>query len=1056
MNYILISHCSFNGNSGIHAYYIASELVRLGFDCAVSVPDSPESVFQIGLPSFKVILYGTNELNGLFDDGRGADVIHSFTPRQHVRNETLRLVNFYKCPYVVHMEDNEEEILRAGLGVEDIEFLYDFPTMHLEKIIVPWRIWPVYYRSFLQKAAGITVLIAKLLEFNVGNVPSIVFWPGFEQSFAESMDMMTARMRFNLPHDKHLLLYAGAVHEVNFSEVETLLLTVAALNRRGYDVRLVKTGKDHHNLFTTLPKELNRLVINLGFVNRADLPLLLQTADVLVQPGEPGPFNDYRFPSKLPEYFASGRPVVLPKTNIGLHVEDGKNALLLKKGDYYETANVVEKLLKDQDLALKIGSAGREFAMKELTWSGNVRKLYDWLVDLLEHKKIWQPTLDVNISSTKTDDPKLIAIYLPQFHPIPENDKWWGEGFTEWTNVVPAKPNFRGHYQPRLPADLGMYDLRNPEVMEKQAKLAQDYGIFGFCFYYYWFSGKRLLEKPLETFLNSGKPSIPFCLCWANENWTRRWDGMDQDILIKQNYESGWDKRFFEDILPYLQDERYISIDGEPILILYRIDLIPYASNVIQDWKQMACSAGLGGLHVVGVQFVGMSPEIPVKMGADATMEFPPHLAPSDRTFIDPATLPGICSDFNGYVEDYAAAVRHYISQVPPNVPWYRCLMPSWDNTARRGKNSHIYINSTPEFYEQWLRYLVDYSRCTPGGRPLIFANAWNEWAEGAYLEPDLRYGRAYLEATSRAMQGYQPINQTKNFKPVCSAKLDRAEKPNTLRKKRQFGNSPDMLFCDELFIKSTLKRYTKKDFPIDKISYATVRDYCDSWDNLKPLACHGDLKNVQRPWVLKTILSQVSLGGKLLEIGGGHPLIAATLAKMGYDVTIVDPYDGTGNGPMEYENYLFEYPEVRLIRNYFRPDMIELKQEKDSFDAIYSISVLEHVSLSVLEKEVFPAIRMYLRSTGLSIHAVDYIRKGNGEQEHLEMVKTLARLSGVSENKVFQLLSRLDNDVETYYLSAEAHNAWRMGRKYDDFPMRVCVSIQFCTPARHLAKVVE
>ncbi len=223
-----------------------------------------------------------------------------------------------------------------------------------------------------------------------------------------------------------------------------------------------------------------------------------------------------------------------------------------------------------------------------------------------------------------------------------------------------------------------------------------------------------------------------------------------------------------------------------------------------------------------------------------------------------------------------------------------------------------------------------------------------------------------------------------------------------------------------------------------------------DSWDYLNPLSRHGDLKNVQRPWALKAVLSQVPPGGKLLEFGGGQPLIAATLARMGYDVTIVDPYDGTGNGPTEYERYVKEFPEVRLIRERFQPKMAELIGEEGSFDAVYSISVIEHIPFPML-KNVFAAMRIYLRPTGLSIHAIDYIRKGNGNDEHREMLRDMTKLSGISEDEVHQMLHRMDEDIETYYLSAEAHNAWRMGLTYDEFPMRVCVSLQLCTLASKL-----
>lgn len=258
--------------------------------------------------------------------------------------------------------------------------------------------------------------------------------------------------------------------------------------------------------------------------------------------------------------------------------------------------------------------------------------------------------------------------------------------------------------------------------------------------------------------------------------------------------------------------------------------------------------------------------------------------------------------------------------------------------------------------------------------------------------------------------------------------------------------DNPDMKFCDASFIEATLNRYQLYTHPIENISYATVRDYCDSWDHLNALSSHGDLKNVQRPWMLKTILSHVPRGGRLLEIGGGHPLIGATLVRMGYNVTVVDPYDGSGNGPIEYQMYVKKFPEVRIIRQFIKPDMDEFSKDKGGFDAIYSISVLEHIPLSVLENEVFPAIRTYLRPQGFSIHAIDMVRKGIGDKDHLKMLLKVAELSGISERDVLQVIEKMDEDVETYYLSAEAHNLWRMGTPYEKFPMRICTGMQICT----------
>jgi glycosyltransferase involved in cell wall biosynthesis/SAM-dependent methyltransferase len=778
MNYLLVSHSSFSSNSGTQAYYILESLVKMGWDCAISVPHTPESLFEVFgiecLP-FKLIKHGTTQLAGLFDDGRGPDVIHALTPRQHVRNETLRLADYFNVPYVVHLEANEKAILRMQVGIENVESLADSPVVYQLDHIADELIWPAYYRSFLKHAIGVTALDACLLESHGVSQTALVFWPGFEPRFLERLNRQESRERFNLPDDQVLLMYGGVVQDLNADAVESLVLAVAELNRRGHQVRLVNVGNDEHPVLTNLPSAVAELVINVGTIERSDLPHLFQAVDALVQPGMASDGDDDSFPFHLPNCFAAGIPVVMPKTHLGLHIVDGVEGILLKAGNYREIADRITPLITDPTLAKQIGDAGRDFARQELTWNKNVTKIHDWLIEILQsqssehdsqsHEMVSSYSYEIDTSNT--EDPKLIAFYLPQFHPIPENDQWWGEGFTEWTNVKRAEPNFTGHYQPRLPADLGFYDLRDPEVMDNQAAIAQLYGVYGFCFYYYWFNGKRLLERPLETMLANHKPDMPFCLCWANENWTRRWDGLDHEILMEQSYQPGWVDSFFQDILPYFKDERYIRVDGKPMLVLYRIERIPDAEDAIQTWKHLAKGAGFGGLHIVGVQSFGISPELSVDMGADAVVEFPPHLLPAERALIAPPKLPGINQDFEGYVEDYPSFMQHLLSRPPVDIPWYRALMPSWDNTPRRGAKSHIFVNSSPQLYERWLQYLVDYARCAPNGQPLIFVNAWNEWAEGAYLEPDNKYGWQYLEATSRALRGYVPIREVSPYQPI-------------------------------------------------------------------------------------------------------------------------------------------------------------------------------------------------------------------------------------------------------------------------------------------------
>lgn len=342
---------------------------------------------------------------------------------------------------------------------------------------------------------------------------------------------------------------------------------------------------------------------------------------------------------------------------------------------------------------------------------------------------------------------KLIAFYLPQFHPIWENDQFWGKGFTEWTNVTRAEPQFQGHYQPQLPGELGFYDLRLQETLCAQAELAHQYGVFGFCFYYYWFGGRRLLERPLENMLRPGGPNFPFCICWANENWTRMWNGANEKVLIKQEYSENFAIEFIQDVIPLMRDPRYIRINGSPVLLVYRVDQLPNPHAVARLWRERCLDAGVGTPHLCAVQSFGIGD--PREYGFDAAVEFPPH---TKRAPISPATLPGIRPDFEGYIEDYRTIVDTQIGLEWPDYMLYRGVMPAWDNTPRRGKRSRIVAHSSSELYELWLAEMVRQTVKRVTEEPAVFINAWNEWAEGAYIEPDYRFGRARLIATKAAL----------------------------------------------------------------------------------------------------------------------------------------------------------------------------------------------------------------------------------------------------------------------------------------------------------------
>jgi tetratricopeptide (TPR) repeat protein len=373
----------------------------------------------------------------------------------------------------------------------------------------------------------------------------------------------------------------------------------------------------------------------------------------------------------------------------------------------------------------------------------------------LSKKKVTQapnvslPERLLTSDENQTEDVRLIAFYLPQYHPIPENDLWWGKGFTEWTNVTKAQPLFEGHYQPHLPADLGFYDLRVPEVREQQAALARQYGIYGFCYYYYWFAGKRLLHHPIDEVLRTKKPDFPFCICWANENWTRRWDGHDNEILMAQDCSNDeQNQAFAEHIVPILLDDRYIRVNGAPLLIIYRVDLFPNLLKTSEQWRDIFRKNGVGEVHLCVALTFGFDKH-PHDVGFDSAVQFPPNTFSSCE--ISPKEV-GI-NDFSGKIFDYKSLAVNTLSQQSQDDKVFLSVMTSWDNTARRKDAAHIYANSSPEIYEFWLRGVIEKTKQVPSrAERLVFINAWNEWAEGAHLEPDIKYGHTYLTATKKVL----------------------------------------------------------------------------------------------------------------------------------------------------------------------------------------------------------------------------------------------------------------------------------------------------------------
>lgn len=356
---------------------------------------------------------------------------------------------------------------------------------------------------------------------------------------------------------------------------------------------------------------------------------------------------------------------------------------------------------------------------------------------------------------------KPLAIYLPQFHTIPENDKAWGVGFTEWINVRKAKPMFDGHYQPHIPHNnVGYYDLRNSEVLIQQAALAKEYGIYGFAFYHYWFNGKRLLETPLDKMLKTGTPDFPFCYIWANENWTKRWDGREGEVIIQQDYSSMDDENHIRFLCEKVfSDYRYIKVDNKPVFIVYRTELLPEIIKTSAIWNEIAKEYGFGGIYLIRVESF-VSDIDPSAIGFDASMEFQPNWnnMPDRLTgSINDKLLEMLHIKVNPSqrhkIFSYKDLVEKNISF--PKKSKYKCypgITPMWDNSARRKIDATIFKDSSPYLYEKWLKEIVAKFQTYSESESFLFINAWNEWAEGCHLEPCSKWGKGYLEATKKAL----------------------------------------------------------------------------------------------------------------------------------------------------------------------------------------------------------------------------------------------------------------------------------------------------------------
>lgn len=486
----------------------------------------------------------------------------------------------------------------------------------------------------------------------------------------------------------------------------------------------------------------------LGRLSDRDLKGLYDSAKLMVVPLRYGA----GVKGKVIEALYNGLPFI--STAIGLEGIKGITQLTCAQDKAQDFAAAVISLYTDEKKLEELSLRGSKFIGDNFTFQKTI-ELMTGILSVSKQQAALRLAATVS-DTTRQSLTRLIAFYLPQYHTIPENDEWWGEGFTEWRNVAKAEPQFSGHYQPHIPADLGYYDLRHEQTRIAQADLAKKYGIEGFCYYHYWFNGKRLLERPLEDLLKSGKPDFPFCICWANENWTRRWDGEDQQVLIRQQYSEEDDRRHIQMLMPIFEDKRYMRVNGKPLFLVYRTENIPNPARTAEIWREEARKAGIGELYLCRVESIGKCD--PKAINFDAALEFAPdwwNKGPQLKADSELLAQAGdgvkeVCD--NNFVHSYPALADTMMAKAIPDYKWFRCVTPGWDNWARRTKGANIYINSTPEKYQSWLSRAISNSNGRLlGEERIVFINAWNEWAEGNHLEPDQKFGHAYLEATRQA-----------------------------------------------------------------------------------------------------------------------------------------------------------------------------------------------------------------------------------------------------------------------------------------------------------------
>lgn len=500
-----------------------------------------------------------------------------------------------------------------------------------------------------------------------------------------------------------------------------------------------------------------------GPYKKEDLPAISRSIDVAIIPSY---FDTYN--RVMREMLFCGIPLITTDFFGASIIKDRYNGLKVPVGDHDALAQCMKQLLEKPGLVAELSAGVIKTAIPTL--SEEIEAMVTFYESIASQKGSAASAPQTDKTPAKENVPiKAIAFYLPQFHPIPENDAWWGKGFTEWTTAAKAKPLFPGHYQPHVPADLGYYDLRLAETRKAQAELARQHGIYGFCYYHYWFNGKLLLEKPSHDMLASGEPDFPFCLCWANEDWTRAWDGKSGEILIKQNYNHDDDIAHVKYLFKFFADKRYIRVNGKPLFLVYRASRMPDPKKTTALWREEARKQGIGELFLCKVESSSETRTDPKNSGFDAAVEFQPdwNCLPQNQKGPEYG---------NQKVYKYSEFSKNVQQKPVPSYTRFPCVLVSWDNYPRRGQNGQIFIESNPSHYQKWLQATVAKIHKSASDDKIVFINAWNEWGEGNHLEPDLQFGRGYLEATKNVLMNNDvKLNEEHASSPESFARGTRA-----------------------------------------------------------------------------------------------------------------------------------------------------------------------------------------------------------------------------------------------------------------------------------------